>query len=272
MLWAWRHDPGPASLSAARLAELAERYASRLESLGVVSLTAATPQHAAGFVLAPTRKGATPSVHTMHLRRTTLRAIGRTLHRLGSPFPDPTTLLELPSRWFRAVRPLTDAEIHQVRSALVFGRQTPRHAAVVLAFAETGAATSELTILRWSDVGSTTLVLPGGRRLLPRTATFTEWGAAIVNQQRCLNRPNLSALAVSRSSGPPGSQPAQAAMTNQLRRLLAAARLNAPDGVGPRSIRLWAARRAYDTTGRIESAAHVLGMRSLDACAAAIAI
>lgn len=272
VLWAWRHDREPAALTTARLAELAARYATRLERVGVPSLTAATLADAAGFVLAPTRKGAEPSIHTMHLRRTTLRTICRTLYRLGCPHPDPTTLLELPSRWFRAVRPLTDAEIHQVRTALMFGRQSPSHAAAVLAFAETGAATSELTRIRWADVTGATVSLPGGRRLLPRTTQLNDWGRTIVDQHRHLHRPALTALVVSRSGAEPGSQPAQAAMTNQLRRLLAAGRLDASDEIGPRSIRLWAARCAYDTTGQIESSAHVLGMRSLDACAAAIGI
>lgn len=59
-------------------------------------------------------------------------------------------------------------------------------------------------------------------------------------------------------------------MTNRLRQLLRTAELHTTPGIGPRSIRLWAAASRYRHTRRIEDAAHVLGMRSLDATAAAI--
>lgn len=272
VLWAWRHDPRQAPLSAARLAELAARYASRLEALDVGSLAAATAADAAAFVRAPTRKRTPPSVHTMHLRRTTLRSIYRTLHELGSPCGDPTAFLELPSRWFRAARPLTDAEIHQLRTAVMSRRGDPPPGALVLALAETGASTVELTALRWDDIRGDTVALPGGARILARSASLTEWGAATVARYRVTHPTTGSDLVVSGSSLPPRSQPAQAAMTNRLRQLLRTAELHTDPTLGPRSIRLWAAAHRYHATGRIEDAAHVLGMRSLDACAAAIGI
>lgn len=272
MLWAWRHDPRQAPLTAARMAELAARYAARLENLGVDSLRSATPADAAGFVRARTRKGSPPSVHTMHLRRTTLRSIYRTLHELGSPCGDPTVFLELPSRWFRAVRPLTDAEIHQLRTAVMSRRGDPPAGALVLALAETGASTVELTALRWSDIAADVVALPGGRRILPRTAALTYWGAAIINGYRATHQVGVTSLVVSGSTMPPRSQPAQAAMANRLRHLLRTAGLHTDPSLGPRSIRLWAAAHRYQMTGRIEDAAHVLGIRSLDACAAAIGL
>lgn len=272
VLWAWRHDPRQAPLSAARLAELAARYATRLETLGIDSLRAATPADAAAFVRAPTRKGTPPSIHTMHLRRTTLRSIYRTLHHLDPPCADPTTFLELPSRWFRAARPLTDAEIHQLRTAVMSRRGDPPPGALVLALAEAGASTVELTVLRWADIGDDTVALPGGSRILARTARLTAWGAATIARHRATHPVAGTELAVSGSTMPPRSQPAQAAMTNRLRQLLRTGELHTDPALGPRSIRLWAAAHRYQATGRIEDAAHVLGMRSLDACAAAIGI
>lgn len=272
VLWAWRHDLDLAPLSAARLAELAVRYAFRLEATGVASFAAGGPSDAAAFVRAPVRRGGVPSVHTMHLRRTTLRTVYRTLHRLGFETTDPTVFLELPSRWFRAARPLTDAELLQLRTAVMSRRGNPPPGAIVLALAEAGASTAELTVLRWAALGVDTVELPGGQRTLARTVALSDWGVSVLASAR--HGPGVSgpALIVSGSSKPPGSQPAQAAMTNRLRQLLRTAGLHHEPGLGPRSIRLWAASARYRDTGRIEDSAHVLGMRSLDCCAAAIGI
>ena len=135
-LSAWLCKPSTPEVTFGRVAELAIRYASRLEATGVASMTSATAEDASGFVRAPTRKGAPPSVHTMHLRRTTLRSIYRTLHELGAPCGDPTAFMELPSRWFRAQRPLTNAEIHQLRTAVMTRRGDPPAGAVLLASAQ----------------------------------------------------------------------------------------------------------------------------------------
>ncbi|HMR94830.1 MAG TPA: hypothetical protein PKE05_04785 [Microthrixaceae bacterium] len=271
-LSAWLCKPSTPEVTFGRVAELAIRYASRLEATGVASMTSATAEDASGFVRAPTRKGAPPSVHTMHLRRTTLRSIYRTLHELGAPCGDPTAFMELPSRWFRAQRPLTNAEIHQLRTAVMTRRGDPPAGAVLLALAEAGASTVELTIVCWADIAASCVALPGGARILPRTVALTDWGAATITQARATTTAAATDLAVSGSAMPPGSQPAQAAMTNRLRQLLRTAELHTDPTLGPRSIRLWAAANRYRKTGRIEDAAHVLGMRSLDACAAAIGI
>ncbi len=270
VLAAWAADPDRSSLTWQRMAELAERYATRLERTGVASLGSATGRDAAAFIGAPTRSGGAPSVHTMHLRRSALRAVYRTLHEFGAGDHDPTAFVELPSRWFRVTRPLTTAELAQVRIAAENRRGDPPPGVVVLALAETGASTAELTQLRWSDLdGDTrTVSLPGGRRLLPRRLTLTDWGAPILARARS----DPDRLAVSGSRHPPGTQPAIAAMTNRLRHLVRIGELHNVDGIGPRSIRLWAAVSAYEATGRIETAAHVLGIRSLDAAAAAIGI
>jgi integrase len=270
VLWAWCHDPHQAPLTQGRLAELAVRFGTRLEATGVESLLDATASEAAAFVRAPVRRGGAPSAHTMHLRRTALRAIYRTLHQLGVHNDDPTVFLELPSRWFRAVRPLTDAELHQARTAVMARRGDPPAGSLLLALAETGAATVELTRLRWCDVHAQSATLPGGTRILPRTAGLTDWGERIVARAR--DDPDPRSLVVSGSARPPGSQPAIAAMTNRLHQILRTAELHRVDGIGPRSIRLWAAATAYSASGRVESAAHVLGIRSLDAASAAIGI
>src|SRR5690606_21736553 len=116
------------------------------------------------------------------------------------------------------------------------------------------------------------VALPGGGRILPRTARLTAWGAATITRYRSTHPVVGPELAVSGSTMPPRSQPAQAAMTNRLRQLLRTAELHTDPALGPRSIRLWAAALRYRSSGRIEDAAHVIGMRSLDACTAAIGI
>lgn len=272
VLWAWRHDPTAARLTADRLAELAARYATRLHRTGVHRFAHATAADAAAFIRAPTQRRTPPAVHTMHLRRTTVRSIHRTLYRLGAPTPDPTAHLELPSRWYRTQRPLTDTENHQLRTAVMTRRGNPPAGAILLALAEAGASTAELTLLRWSAVTDTTVELPGGARILAREAALTEWGRAVIGTARATNDVEPDALVLPGSTRPPGSHPAQAAMTNRLRQLLRTAQLDRHTDVGPRSIRLWAARTAYRRSGRVEDAAGVLGMRSLDATAAAIGL
>jgi len=272
VLWAWHHDPTQAPLTAGRMAELAARYAMRLAATGVTCFGHVTPGDATAFLHAPTRKGQLPAVHTMHLRRTTVRAVHRTLNTCGLPTSDPTSFVTLPSRWYRVARPLTDVELNQLRTAVMGRRGNPPPGAVLLAIAEAGASTAELTQLTWRDVTATAVHLPGGGRITARTVTPTAWGTQILNTAHTNHKPPPGALAVSGSSHLPGSQAAQAAITNRLRQLLRTGQLHTTPGVGPRSIRLWAAADAYRTTGNIHTAAAVLGMRSLDACAAAIGI
>ena len=303
VLWVWRHEAVLAPLSAARMAELVARYSLRLEAMGVGSISLSSASDAAGFVRAPTKKGSQPSVHTMHLRRTALRSLCRTFHSLGVTVGDPTTLLVLPSRSVRAARPLTDSELQQVRMAVMTRRCDVGVAACVVAFAEAGASTSELTELVWGDVhfgvppsrrvdaagtaagtvagdatvaanarGDVAVDLPGGARLMARRVHLTQWGAGVVAQYQESAVWASKSLVVSGSSFPPGSHSAQAAVTNRLRWLLRTAELHHVVGLGPRSFRLWGARHAYTQTGRIEDAAHVLGMRSLDATARAIGL
>jgi integrase/recombinase XerC len=233
----------------------------------------------------------------MHLRRTALRSLCRTFHALGVTVGDPTTLLVLPSRSVRAARAFTDSELQQVRMAVMTRRCDVGVAACVVAFAEAGASTSELTELVWGDVhvgvpptgrvgvaatvdatvagnacGDVAVDLPGGGRLLARRVHLTQWGAGVVGQYQESAVWASESLVVSGSLFPPGSHSAQAAVTNRLRWLLRTAELHHVVGLGPRSFRLWGARHAYTQTGRIEAAAHVLGMRSLDATARAIGL
>ena len=305
VLWVWRHEAALAPLSAARMAELVARYSLRLEAMGVGSISLSSAGDAAGFVRAPTKKGSQPSVHTMHLRRTALRSLCRTFHALGVTVGDPTTLLVLPSRSVRAARALTDSELQQVRMAVLTRRCDVGVAACVVAFAEAGASTAELTALTWANVhvgvppsgrvgvdaiaagiaagtvdatvagnscGDVAVDLPGGGRLLARRVHLTQWGAGVVGQYQESAVWASESLVVSGSLFPPGSHSAQAAVTNRLRWLLRTAELHHVVGLGPRSFRLWGARHAYTQTGRIEDAAHVLGMRSLDATARAIGL
>jgi integrase/recombinase XerC len=273
VLSAWSVDSSTPEITFGRLAELAVRYAQRLDATGVASLTAVTERDVVGFVHAPTHRGAPPAVHTMHLRRTVLRLIYRTLHDLDPTVGDPTAYVELPSRWYRTQRPLTDAEIHQLRTAVGARRGEPPPGAVLLALAEAGATTAELTVLQWRDVGRDNAVsMPGMTRVLPRVVTLTDWGATVIARARSTDVEPSELVVTTSSTKPPGSQPAIAAMTNRLRQLLRSAELHATTGIGPRSIRLWAGVCAYRRTGRIEDAAAVLGMRALDRTAAAIEV
>ena len=184
-----------------------------------------------------------------------------------------------------------------MRTAVMTRRCDVGVAACVVAFAEAGASTCELTELVWGDVhfavpptgrvgvdgtvagsvaanscGDVAVDLPGGARLMARRVHLTQWGAGVVAQYQESAVWASKSLVVSGSLFPPGSHSAQAAVTNRLRWLLRTAELHHVVGLGPRSFRLWGARHAYTQTGRIEDAAHVLGMRRLDATARAIGL
>ena len=273
MLSMWRHEDQPQQVTFDRVAELAVRFASRLAATGIHSLWDATPEAVAGFVHAPTRRGAPPAVHTMHLRRTVVRSIYSTLHDLDPTCSDPSAFLTLPSRWYRKQRPLTDPEMQQLRITTQSGHGELSPSAVLLALAECGAATFEITAVTWSDVTSTTLELPGGTRILRRNVAQSPFAKHTLQQAREQWNPSPEEPVVpTRSSKPPMTQPAISAMTNRLRQLIDRSGLRGADHVGPRSIRLWAAATEYRRTSRIEAAAQVLGMKSLDAAATAIGL
>jgi integrase/recombinase XerC len=258
----WVSDSLMSDPAAVRLGDVARAFAERLAMAGRCSWTAATPDDCAVFVRSATRKGRRPSPATLHVRRSALRAVYRSLRATGATQVDPTIDLVLPPRSVRTARPLDDDEVALLR-VVATGRT-----AVVVALCGAGATTTEATTVIAEHVTGgprPVLDLPGVSRISPRSVTLDQWAAAVLDA----HRPDYGQPFVVVGGSAPGSQGAQAAACNVLRRLFADCGIAGPD-VRPASLRLHAAASAHRRTGRIEDAAAVLGVASLDAAADAV--
>jgi site-specific recombinase XerC len=103
--------------------------------------------------------------------------------------------------------------------------------------------------------------LVGTRDAAPRSVPLTPWGCAqAARVLRTLERVAVPAAATVAYTGrkDPEHKDAQASISGNLNRVLDAAGITGDD-VAPNSIRHWAARHAYETTGRLRAAADVLG-------------
>jgi integrase/recombinase XerC len=255
------------SLSAStleRLAGLFTRFANRLIATGVESLLEVRLADCEGFIWAPTKRNSAPSLHTIHLRRTAVRGLFRTLRQLELDFVDPTAHLDLPSKGDPRARPLTDDELTSLRIAALGRVRSSNRAALAVALAESTATTGEISQVRWRDVdlAAGTVALPGASPIRARTVTLSPWGRGVLTRVSDETSPPADDFVVSRR-GYTDSHSGQAAMANLLAKLLDAAGLVGGD-VRPTSIRLWAGATVLDTRG-VEAAAAALGITSLDA-------
>ncbi len=247
-----------------RLAGLITRFANRLVATGVASLLDATLADCEGFIWAPTKRAAAPSMHTVHLRRTAVRGLFRTLLQLEPKFVDPTTHLDLPSKGDPRARPLTDDEMTSLRVAAIGRVRSSNRAALAVALAESTATTGEIPQVRWRDVdlAAGTVALLGATPVRARTVSLSPWGRGVLARVRVETSPPEDDFVVSRR-GYADPHSGQAAMANLLTKILDAAGLVGVD-VRPTSIRLWAGVNVLDSLG-VEAAATALGITSLDA-------
>ena len=135
LLTVW-HDSAVAESTFERMSGLAHRFATRLVATGVGSILEVSEADCESFMWAPTRRNVSPSVHTVHLRRTALRGVFRVLHQLDPAFTDPTATVDLPGRHGRCTRPLSNGEIVLLRTAALGRNRQPLRGASVIALAE----------------------------------------------------------------------------------------------------------------------------------------
>jgi hypothetical protein len=260
----WRGAEEFLDSTVARMSEVAQRFARRVAARE--SILEVSAEDCESFIHAATRCGANPSLATLHFRRTTLRAVFRSLRHLGVDVADPTLDLALPPKSVRTTRPLTDEEVNLVRiCALGRGRGATR-AAVALALAEATATTREIPLITAGDVDldAGTVQLPGGARVKPRTAQLTRWGLGVLDRHLGDCDPDQHLVPV---RGDVERLAAQAGTCNLIGALLDSAGLRAEPDVRPGSIRAWAGAAIHRRNGRIEHVASALGLRSLDAAA-----
>ena len=239
-----------------------ERFVRFARAHGITHASAVTPQLVATFITAPGRDRRPPAVATMHQRRSVVRVAFRLYHRADPSVVDPTYDLTLPARSTLTVRPLSDDELDVLRAVSLSTLIETRQPAIV-ALAEAGAVTTEIAAVSATDidVGAGTVSLPGARHATPRTVPLTEWGAS-----QLARRSRDSTGPLTYRGGAAGNA-AQASISVALRRMFTAAGFGQEIDLRLGSVRAVAGRRAFDTSGRIEDAARVLGCRSLDTAA-----
>ena len=247
-----------------RLAGLITRFANRLVATDVESLLDASLADCEGFIWAPTKRNAVPSMYTVHLRRTAVRSLFRIMCELEPNFVDPTTHLDLPSKGDPRARPLTDDELSSLRIAALGRVRSSNRAALAVALAEATATTGEIPLVRWRDVNlaASAVALPGATPVRARTGALSPWGRGVLTKVHNETSPPAESFVVSRR-GYTNTHSGQAAIANLLAKLLDAAGLVGGD-VRPTSIRLWAGANVLNSRG-VEAAAAALGITGLDA-------
>jgi len=261
----WMGDVGYSASTVAVTAEGLERFVQFAAAHHVDDLAGVSDRLCAEFISAVGLGGGRPSGPTMHHRRSVLRVFFRVLHGVDATVVDPTWALELPTRSVDARRPLSDDELNILRAVSLSTVAETRQPSIV-ALAEAGAITTEIAAISAGDVDldAGMVSLPGCYQAHPRRVPLTDWGATqLARRIRHLNgddRPLTYAGADHRHAG-------QASMSTNLRRLFTRAGLTGEPDLGLGSVRAWAGKRVFDTTGRIDAAAHVMGCRSLDAAA-----
>ena len=263
--------------TATRFAQMAARFAAYVTAHEVERLADAAGLAGAWVhVRGRDRRGdaVDPQPATLHLRRAVLRALWRAARGLGLSAEDPTLDLVLPARGTAATRPLTDDEVALCRLVAAGSTHDTRGPAVV-ALSLVSAGTAELGLVRVRDVDGRGVRLPGTRRSAARLGHLDGWSAAALRARAA----DIGALAPSPAAaadlplvyaGEGGPAARQAAACVAVSEVLHRAGLAAEADVRPASLSASAGAAAFAATGRIEDAARVLGLRSLDAAARAV--
>ncbi|MBX3313764.1 MAG: hypothetical protein KF906_05530 [Actinobacteria bacterium] len=260
--------------SVARLLAEIGRFVIGLEANGVEYLDQVNTLDCEDFIgqAVPTPSGgwAEPSISTRYLRRSSIRLLFGTARALQLVSGDPTLDIALPPRPARTTRPLDDAEEALGR---IWSRPTlagTRHSAA-WALGQATATGSEQAAARVEDLdlsGCRVWLHGNVKKREPRWGQLTEWGAMELERRIAEiggepATPLLTAAAASRNAR-------QASVCTAVSDVLRHAGLKTDQTVGPASLPAWAGRTVFLATGRIEDAAHALGVRSLDGAAAII--
>lgn len=238
-----------------------ERAMLFFKSIGIDRLEEVAPAAAAAFVRSRLTSGLVTSAATQHNRRTALRFLFRVARRNGFVGLDPTVDLVLPARLSLPTRPLADAEIELCRDVAWW---SSCRAAAAWALAEATARGAEIPLVTIDDVDldAGTVRLPGGARVETRLGVLTPWGAAAL--RRRAGEIGDGALAY---TGQGQGIAGQVSTCRVISSVLVRAGLAGEPDVRPSSVSAWAGRCEFERTARIEDAARVMGVRSLDRAA-----
>jgi len=271
----WALDGAMSSQTLDKFALLAHRFVRFAAAHDITTLDAVDHGLAAKFVAAKGRSRhgevAPAAVATMHNRRAALRAYFRTARRLGLVLHDPTTDIDVPDREASVLRPLTDDESVLVR--LFSEHATPTRHAATAAMLLAGAHTSELGYIRIRDVDTDahSAWAHGSTKHRARALPLDTWACRVINQRIAYLVERGATGETIFCTGSDGSDAQrQARVCVTVRDVLTRAGLTGTAGIKPSSLTAYAARRVFEDTGRIESAATLIGSGSLDGTAALI--
>jgi integrase len=259
------------SYQASRVAKILYRFAEFSGfAFGVSAADGVTLEVVTAFVRAPGADGGLPSLSLMHVRRSALRLLFRSLRESGVAVGDPTLDLVLPPRSPLATRPLADDEIVLCRGHALWSLSDLRRASA-WALAEATCRSVEIAQIRISDLDldAGRVWIHGGRTTSPRRGHLTEWGAGQLRRRIEMLPADPSTRVVYGGSGDEATGQVSASVA--IADVLTRAGLAAEPDVRPASIAAWAGCRVLAETGRIDEVARRLGMASLDRTARFIA-
>lgn len=257
---------GVSAASISRVMASLERATAFFEARGVTRLVDVSSDDAAAFVASRLTSGLSASVATQHNRRAALRFLFGVARRRGHVSVDPTLDLVLPPRSILRTRPLVDSEVALCRDVAWW---MSSRVAAAWALAEATGRGAEIALVCPNDVDleAKLVHLRGGARTEPRTGALTPWGVDALRRRSREVGPAPVAYEGS-GRGIAGQVSTCRAISSVLLRAGLAGELD----VRPASVAGWAGRRAFDATGRIEDAARVMGVRSLDRAARLIGV
>lgn len=247
-----------------------DRYA---DAWGAVTCADVTPGLVRDFAVAygRDRRGAEapPSVATQHQRRSVIRLWARDAIAAGYLLADPTLHLDLPPRSRSLTRPVTDDEVALIEYQSESWSTPTRHAATV-ALALSGAHTGEIASICPGDVRDGMVAAPGTVRVQARTLSIASpWCRRVLaDRVDLVGGAGGGRTLVSTGKGTDAQQRARVCTT--LRDVIIRAGLDTDAAIKPASLTAHPARTLFDRTGRIQDAARLLGLTSLDAAASAI--
>lgn len=215
------------------------------------------------YLAAPTSEGFDPGVSLQYFRRLAVRTLFRIARQLGLEVGDPTVDAALPARTPAAFRPLEDDEVELARAAAVGSIRRAR-AAAAWALCEATARTGEMPWIRQCDLdlASRRVWIQGTPRTLARWGELTDWGHAQLGRYLAIQQSDPLAPLI--CGGEPGSALAQSSAVGAISQTLTRAGLSEAQDIRPSSVAAWAGRKIFEGTGRIDTVAQRLGMRSLD--------
>lgn len=273
---------------------------------GAVTLADVDEQTAVEYVFCANAPGSRrpdepPRLDTMQVRRSGVRALARTARVLGLDDRNLTANLVLPTRTTaepRALdsdprvrgpegRPLTAVEADRCRTASRYRHDDSRlPAAAALALAGAGTAEMPQVLVSHLRLADSLVWCPGIGRSNARWLRLDAWAVeALTDHRRYLARvfspadlpgtpvtnvgPRRSRRRTELPTGD-GGLGLQSEMVQLLRRVLTKAGLAGVEGLRPQSFADYAGARELNRTGRLEAAAVLLGLASLDAAAATL--